>query len=90
MLSLTMIIAATVLAAATNGDVAWTSAGFLQLPASAQVGAMSAVAVDRAHGFIYVLHRGGTPVLKFDNKGKYLAGWGQGLFGVPHGPAICG
>jgi DNA-binding beta-propeller fold protein YncE len=85
MLSLAMIIAATVLAAATNGDVAWTSAGFLQLPASAQVGAMSAVAVDRAHGFIYVLHRGGTPLLKFDEKGNYLAGWGQGLFGVPHG-----
>jgi DNA-binding beta-propeller fold protein YncE len=75
-------------AAAANG--AWTSAGFLQMPASAQVGAMSAVAVDRAHGFIYVLHRGGTPLLQFDAKGQYLNGWGQGAFKVPHGLRVDG
>ncbi len=63
----------------------WHSTGFLKLPASAEAGAMSAVAVDRPHGLIYVLHRGGTPLLQFDAKGKYLAGWGQGLFKVPHG-----
>jgi DNA-binding beta-propeller fold protein YncE len=71
--------------AAVANDAPWSSAGFLAIPASAEVGAMSAVAVDRAHGFIYVLHRGGTPVLQFDAKGKYLNGWGQGLFKVPHG-----
>jgi DNA-binding beta-propeller fold protein YncE len=65
-----------------------SSTGFLNLPDSAAVGAMSAVAVDRAHGFIYVLHRGGTPLLQFDSKGKYLGGWGQGLFKVPHGLRI--
>ncbi|MCU1261081.1 MAG: repeat containing protein [Bryobacterales bacterium] len=87
-IGLGVVAAATLLAAAQNGDMTWSSAGFLQLPASAEVGPMSAVAVDRAHGFIYVLHRGGTPLLKFDAKGKYLAGWGQGLFKVPHGLRI--
>ncbi|HWB97909.1 MAG TPA: peptidyl-alpha-hydroxyglycine alpha-amidating lyase family protein [Bryobacteraceae bacterium] len=78
-----------VLAAAGGAPAAlpgeWTSAGFLKLPSSAEVGPMSAVAVDRAHGFIYVLHRGGTPLLQFDAKGKYLNGWGHGEFKVPHG-----
>jgi DNA-binding beta-propeller fold protein YncE len=68
----------------------WKSVGFLNLPASAEVGAMSAVAVDRAHGFIYVLHRGGTPLLQYDAKGKYLKGWGAGLFKVPHGLRVDG
>jgi DNA-binding beta-propeller fold protein YncE len=63
----------------------WKSVGFLKLPDAAEVGAMSAVAVDRAHGFIYVLHRGGTPLLQFNDQGKYLGGWGAGLFKVPHG-----
>jgi DNA-binding beta-propeller fold protein YncE len=75
------------MSAADNAGV-WKSAGFLNLPASAEVGAMSAVAVDRAHGFIYVLHRGGTPVLRFDASGKYLSGWGAGLFKVAHGLRI--
>ena len=82
-LILGLFLAAIPLSAAD--PVAWVSAGFLQIPASAEVGAMSAVAVDRQHGFIYVLHRGGTPLLQFDAKGKYLNGWGQGLFKVPHG-----
>ena len=59
--------------------------GFLKLPAEAEVGAMSAVRVDRAHNLIYVLHRGGTPLLRFDGHGKYLGGWGAGMFKVPHG-----
>src|SRR5882724_8420169 len=66
-------------------NVEWSSAGFLKLPASAEVGAMSAVAVDRPQGLIYVLHRGGTPVLQFDSRGNYKNGWGQGAFKVPHG-----
>jgi streptogramin lyase len=75
-------------ALAAAAPVVYQSAGFMELPASAEVGAMSAVAVDRAHGFIYVLHRGGTPLLQFDAKGKYLAGWGQGVFKVAHGLRI--
>jgi DNA-binding beta-propeller fold protein YncE len=78
---------ATAFAADVGGET-WKSVGFLNLPASAEVGAMSAVAVDRAHGFIYVLHRGTTPLLRFDAKGKYLGGWGAGLFKVPHGLRI--
>jgi DNA-binding beta-propeller fold protein YncE len=72
--------------AAVHGD--WASAGFIGVPASAEVGAMSAVVIDRSHGFIYVLHRGGTPVLQFDAKGNYLNGWGQGAFKVPHGMRV--
>jgi len=66
----------------------YTSAGFLQLPPEANVGAMSAVAVDRAQGAIYVLHRGGTPLLRFDARRKYVGGWGAGAFKVPHGLRI--
>jgi DNA-binding beta-propeller fold protein YncE len=75
---------------ATAADRAetWKSVGFLNLPASAEVGAMSAVAVDRSRGFIYVLHRGGTPLLQFNSSGQYLGGWGAGLFKVPHGLRI--
>lgn len=66
----------------------YVSAGFLQLPPEAKVGPMSAVAVDRAHGAIYVLHRGGTPLLRFDAQQKYVGGWGAGAFKVPHGLRI--
>jgi DNA-binding beta-propeller fold protein YncE len=76
--------------AAAEGTGAWKSVGFLTLPTAAEVGAMSAVAVDRNHKLIYVLHRGGTPVLKFDASGKYLSGWGNGLFKVAHGLRIDG
>ena len=62
--------------------------GFMKLPAEAEVGPMSAVRVDRTRGLIYVLHRGGTPLLRFDAKGNYLGGWGAGLFKVPHGLRI--
>jgi len=82
---LALVIAAINLTAGPTTGTTWTSAGFLDLPKDAEVGAMSAVAVDRVHGFLYVLHRGGTPLLKFDSKGKYLSGWGQGMFKVPHG-----
>jgi outer membrane protein assembly factor BamB len=82
------IAAFVVSALAAEGPGAWKSTGFLNLPASAEVGAMSAVAVDREHGFIYVLHRGGTPLLRFDKKGQYLGGWGAGLFKVAHGLRI--
>jgi DNA-binding beta-propeller fold protein YncE len=76
------------LSAADTGVELWKSVGFLNIPASAEVGAMSAVGVDRSRGFIYVLHRGGTPLLRFDASGKYLSGWGSGLFKVPHGLRI--
>jgi hypothetical protein len=81
-------LAAVVLSAATALGAGYTKAGFLTLPAEAQVGPMSAVAVDRANGRIYVLHRGGTPLLRFDADGKYQGGWGAGSFKLPHGLRI--
>ncbi len=65
----------------------FVSAGFLELPSDAQIDAVSAVAVD-AQDRIYVLQRGMPPVLAFDAAGKFVRGWGQGLFKVPHGLRI--
>ncbi|HTN76791.1 MAG TPA: peptidyl-alpha-hydroxyglycine alpha-amidating lyase family protein [Pirellulaceae bacterium] len=62
----------------------YTSLGFLKLPADVEIGAMSSVAIDSKDG-IYILHRGQPPLLAFDADGKYLRGWGEGLFKVPHG-----
>jgi DNA-binding beta-propeller fold protein YncE len=84
-----LLTAVSIAATASDaGAETWKSTGFLNIPASAEVGAMSAVAVDRSRGLIYVLHRGGTPLLRFDASGKYLGGWGAGLFKVPHGLRI--
>lgn len=68
--------------AAWAGD-RYESAGFLEFPPEAKVGAMSGVDVDK-RGHVYVLHRGEQPVAKFDAKGKYLKSWGAGMFKVPH------
>jgi len=62
----------------------YTSLGFIKFPSEVEVGAMSAVAID-AQDNIYVLHRGEPPVVAFDREGKYLRGWGSGMFKVPHG-----
>lgn len=62
----------------------YTSTGFIKLPAEVEVGAMSAVAID-LQDRIYILHRGEPPIVAFDADGKYIRGWGQGLFKVPHG-----
>jgi len=75
------------LAAAAIGLLAadpYTSAGFLKFPSEVEVGAMSAVAID-AEDRIYVLHRGEPPLIAFDAQGKFIRGFGQGLFKVPHG-----
>src|SRR5439155_3395582 len=65
----------------------YISAGFLKFPAEVEVGAVSAVAIDAADR-IYVLQRGEPPLVAFDASGKFLRGWGQGLFKVPHGLRI--
>jgi DNA-binding beta-propeller fold protein YncE len=67
----------------------YVSAGFLKFPAEVEIGAVSAVAVD-ADDNVYVLQRGEPPILAFDRDGKYLRGWGTGLFKVPHGLRIDG
>ncbi len=62
----------------------FTSTGFVQIPAEVKLGAMSAVEVDKK-GNVYVLHRGEPPLVKFNSKGKYVKGWGEGMFKVAHG-----
>jgi len=66
---------------------AQTSDGFVQFPAGEEIGALSAVALDRSDR-IYVLHRGPKPVMLFDKAGKHLKSFGEGLFKVPHGLRI--
>src|SRR5687767_11419826 len=62
----------------------YMSAGFLEFPKEVEVGAMSAVVVS-GRDDIYVLHRGEPPVVVFNARGKFVRGFGQGLFKVPHG-----
>lgn len=65
----------------------YVSAGFLEMPASVEVGAASSVDVDKA-GNIYFLHRGQPPIVVFDAQLKFVRGFGEGLFKVPHGLRI--
>jgi len=65
----------------------YVSRGFIQFPSSAKIDAVSAVAVDKEDR-VYVLQRGEPQVLSFDKDGKFVHGWGQGLYKVPHGLAI--
>jgi hypothetical protein len=67
----------------------FVSLGFLPLPTTIELGAMSGVAVDAADR-IYVLHRGTPPLLAFDAELNYVRGWGAGLFKTPHGLRIDG
>lgn len=64
---------------------AYVSLGFLSIPDSVKLGAMSAVAVDTRTGNTYVLHRGEKPLVAFDKKGKFVRAWGEGMFKVAHG-----
>ena len=62
----------------------YRSEGFLAIPPSVALDAVSGVALA-PDGQIYVLHRGEPPLLAFDRQGNYSRGWGQGLFAVAHG-----
>ncbi len=62
----------------------YASAGFLKFPPEVELGAVSAVAIGKEDR-IYVLHRGEPPLVEFAANGKYVRGWGQGMFKVPHG-----
>jgi len=65
-------------------DGQYESAGFVELPSEIKLDAVSAVAVD-GDDHVYVLQRGEPQVLVFDQSGKYMRGFGAGLFKVPHG-----
>ncbi len=48
-------------------------------PAAWNFGQVSAVATS-ANGYILVLHRGAQPIMLFDNGGRFVRAWGDGLF----------
>jgi len=60
-------------------------AGFVPIPGEVALGAMSAVATDAKSGRVYVLHRGEPPLLAYGKDGRYVKGWGGGMFKVAHG-----
>jgi sugar lactone lactonase YvrE len=62
----------------------YRSAGFLEIPSQVKLDSVSAVECD-SRGQIYVLHRGEPPLLQFDRNGRYIKGWGKGMFKVAHG-----
>jgi hypothetical protein len=66
---------------------AYVSAGFVKIPPQVELGAMSAVAVDREDR-LYILHRGTPPLVVLDAKGEYQGGWGEKMFKVAHGLRI--
>ncbi len=80
-LGATLVVLAASVASAADPYV---SAGFLEMPADVELGAVSAVGVDGADN-VYVLHRGEPPLLAFDAQHRYVRGWGSGMFKVPHG-----
>ncbi|MBM3841083.1 MAG: hypothetical protein FJ398_24640 [Verrucomicrobia bacterium] len=59
-------------------------AGFPQLPSGWTLGAVSGVATD-AKGNVVLFHRGEHPILVFDQSGKFLRSFGDGLFKSAHG-----
>lgn len=65
----------------------YVSLGLLELPESVKIGPMSAVAVDASDN-VFVLHRGEPAILMFDAKHKFVRGFGEGLFKLPHGLRI--
>ncbi len=53
-------------------------------PGVTKWGAATGVAVD-AHDNVYVLHRNeAMPIMVFDRNGRFLRGWGQGMFKTTH------
>jgi peroxiredoxin/DNA-binding beta-propeller fold protein YncE len=74
----------TTAAVSCAADEPYRSVGFVEFPKDVELGAVSSVAIGKDDE-IYILQRGEVPLLAFDKDGKYLRGWGQGLFKVPHG-----
>ena len=62
-------------------------ADIFNLPANANFGSTSAVAVN-SKGNIIVLNRGPQPLMEFDAGGKFIRAFGEGLFERPHGLRI--
>ena len=63
------------------------AAEFFQLPAGANFGAVSGVALN-SKGHIFILNRGPQPLMEFDAGGKFVRALGGGLLERPHGLRI--
>src|SRR5205814_9050363 len=59
----------------------------VSLPAGVTMGAAADVAFD-SKGHMYVLARGNPPLMEFDENGKYIRGFGDGMFTRSHGIRI--
>ena len=59
----------------------------LPLPAGVTMGASASVAFD-SKGHLFVLNRGTQPLFEFDENGKYIRSFGEGLFRRTHGLRI--
>src|SRR5580698_10894872 len=59
----------------------------LPVPASVTMGASSSVTFD-AKGHLYVLSRGTQAITEFDENGKFIRSFGEGLFVRSHGLRI--
>ena len=57
-------------------------ANWAQAPSGMKWGGVISIEPD-ARGNVWVFHRGDTPILHFDRSGKYLAGYGAGMFVQP-------
>ena len=62
-------------------------ANWAQLPAGVKWGGVISIEPD-AKGDVWVFHRGDTPILKFERSGKYVTGFGAGMFVQAHGMAV--
>ncbi|MBI1354218.1 MAG: hypothetical protein GC160_07720 [Acidobacteria bacterium] len=62
----------------------YISEGFVEIPSSIRLGAMSSVQVD-AQGRVYVLHRGEPPLLVFGKDGRLENAFGDEMFRTAHG-----
>src|ERR1700723_2509418 len=56
----------------------------LTFPEGVTMGASSDVAFD-SKGHLWVLNRGTVPLMEFDENGKYIRGFGEGMFTRTHG-----
>ncbi len=64
-------------------------ANWPSMPEGSKLGEVGAVATDTADN-VYILHRGKQPIMVFDKDGKFLRGWGDGLFKKGHGLCVDG
>lgn len=78
---------AAVMAVSLRAADPYVSEGFVEIPSSIQVGAMSGVEVD-SQGRVYVLHRGEPPVLVFGKDGRLSHAFGDSMFRTAHGLRI--